>query len=191
MAELFASQRGRIRSYILGMVHDPDEADDLTQEVFLQAHRRLGTLRDPDAAVSWLYRVATNACYDRFRQRSRRPRTTPLDDDRPDPPPSPDGEPSLGRVLEQGEMSACVRRYLDDLPDGYRTVVLLHDVEGRTSRDIADMLGVSVDTAKIRLHRARRKLQAALAAGCDLGRDEEGVLVCEPVPVSLGRRGSS
>jgi len=66
-ADLFAAYQGRIRRYILSMVRDPVEADDLTQDVFLQAHRKLGSLRDPDAVISWLYRIATHVCYDRFR----------------------------------------------------------------------------------------------------------------------------
>jgi RNA polymerase sigma-70 factor (ECF subfamily) len=181
--ELFATYQPRIRRYILSMVHDPDEADDLTQDVFLQAHRRLASLRDPDAVVSWLYRIATHICYDRFRKWSRQPRPQPLESD--GSPQAGAAEPSLGRVLEQSEMSACVRGYLDELSDDYRNVVLLHDLEGLTSADIAEMLGVSVDAVKIRLHRARHKLEAALAAHCDFSRDEQGVFVCEPSAPSV------
>ena len=181
-ADLFAAYQGRIRRYILSMVRDPVEAEDLTQDVFLQAHRKLGTLRDPDAVTSWLYQIATHVCYDRFRRSSRQPRLEPLDSsgsvgtgsegDRED-------ETSLDRVLERAEMSACVRSFLEDLSDEYRHVILLHDVEGLTNAEIAEMVGASLDAIKIRLHRARRKLQAALATGCDLSHDEHGVFVCE------------
>ncbi len=186
-ADLFAAYQGRIRRYILSMVRDPVEADDLTQDVFLQAHRKLGSLRDPDAVISWLYRIATHVCYDRFRRSSRQPRLDPLDPggslgagsvgagpggDRGD-------ETSLDRVLERAEMSACVRSFLDDLSDEYRQVILLHDLEGLTNAEIAEMLGASLDAIKIRLHRARRKLQVALAASCDFAHDEHGVFVCE------------
>jgi len=181
-ADLFAAYQGRIRRYILSMVRDPVEAEDLTQDVFLQAHRKLGSLRDPDAVTSWLYRIATPVCYDRFRRSSRQPRLEPLEPsgsagagsgvDRGD-------ETSLGRVLERAEMSACVRSFLDDLSDEYRQVILLHDLEGLTNAEIAEMLGASLDAIKIRLHRARRKLQVALAASCDFAHDEHGVFVCE------------
>ncbi len=79
-------------------------------------------------------------------------------------------------------MSACVREYLERLPDDYRMVVLLRDVHGLTGREIAQMLGSSLDAVKIRLHRARRRLKAALEAECDFSRDEGDVLVCERRP---------
>lgn len=81
-------------------------------------------------------------------------------------------------------MSGCVRGYLDELSDDYRTVILLHDLEGLTNLEVAEMLGASLDTVKIRVHRARRKLQAALAAHCGFSHDEHGVCVCEPADTS-------
>ena len=182
-ADLFAEYQPRIRRYILSMVHDPVEADDLTQEVFLRAHRKLGSLRDRDALVSWLYRIATHACYDRFRKWSRQPGLDPLDINGSvagNAAGADTDEPRLDRMIERAEMSACVRGFLEDLSDEYRQVILLHDMEGLTNPEIAGMLGMSLDAIKIRLHRARRKLQGALAANCDFSNDEDGVFVCEP-----------
>ncbi len=178
-ADLFAAYYGRIRRYILSMVRDPVEAEDLTQDVFLQAHRKLRSLRDPDAVTSWLYQIATHVCYERFRRPSRQPRLDPLDSSGAGSGRDRGDEASLDRVLERAEMSACVRNFLDDLSDDYRQVILLHDLEGLTNAEIAEMLGASLDAVKIRLHRARRKLQAALADGCDFSHDEHGVFVCE------------
>lgn len=192
-AALFAAYQPRIRGYVLGMVRDPAEADDLTQEVFLRAHRKLPSLQDPDAALPWLYRIATNVCYDRFRQRSRRPRLDPraVNDAAPAGgiPATGDGA-TLDRVIVRSQMSACVRGYLEDLSDGYRQVILLHDLQGLTNREIAEMLGVSVDTVKVRLHRARRRLRAVLAAHCDFSRDEQNVFVCDPAPPHPAERPS-
>jgi RNA polymerase sigma-70 factor, ECF subfamily len=191
---LFAAYHDKIRRYVLGMVHDPVEAEDLTQDVFLQVHRKLDSVRDPDAIVSWLYRIATHACYDRFRSSSHRPRTEPLE---VDPAEGAGGlgdiadQLSLGRALEQTEMSACVRRYIDGLSTEYQQVIFLHDVEGLSNPKIAEMLSASLDTVKIRLHRARRKLQVALSEHCDLSLDEQGVLVCEPGAASPGTARSS
>jgi RNA polymerase sigma-70 factor, ECF subfamily len=182
-ADLFASYHAPIRGYIRSMVHDPVEADDLTQDVFLQVHRKLGSLRDPDAVVTWLYRIATHISYDWFRTLSRLPRTEPLEAEEQ----SGTGfrgdiadQLRLDRVLEQDEMSACVRRFIEDLSTQYQQVIFLHDLEGLSNPAIARMLGVSLQAVKIRLHRARRKLQHALSTHCDLSLDEEGVLVCEP-----------
>ncbi len=90
-------------------------------------------------------------------------------------------------------MSDCVNEFLDGLSNEYRQVILLHDLEGLTNPEIAEMLGASLDAVKIRLHRARRKLRDALAAGCDFSYDENNVLVCEPtsappLDVTLRRR---
>lgn len=195
--ELFASYHTKIRRYILSMVHDPAEADDLTQEVFLQVHRKMDSLRDPDAVVSWLYRIATHLCYDRFRKTSRQPRLEPLDPgDRMETGPLGDiaDQLRLDRALEQTDMSACVRGYIEELSTEYRQVIFLHDLEEVTNREIAQMLGISLDAVKIRLHRARGKLQGALSTHCDLSLDERGVLVCEPratappaIPPSAGQ----
>src|SRR6266508_6084216 len=186
-ADLVAGYRPRIYRYILSMVHDPVEADDLTQEAFLQAHRKLGSLRDPDALTSWLYRIATHVCYDRFRKWSRQPILEPLDANGSTAA-SPAGGGTdaarLDRLIERSEMSACVSGFLEELSDEYRQVILLHDLEGLTNPEIAEMLGASVDAVKIRLHRARRKLHVALAASCDFSHDEQGVFVCEPAAAS-------
>lgn len=174
--------RPSIYRYILRLVGDPARADDLTQETFLRVHQRLGGLKDPAALEAWLYRIATNLCYDRFRQREHR--TPPL------PLVSPGGgegvvlsdEAALrpDQLLEQSDMSDCVLRFLSELPDPQREVLLLHDLQGFTGPEIAGRLGLSIHNVKIRLHRARMRLRAALTEGCDFTRDDRGVFVCQP-----------
>jgi RNA polymerase sigma factor (sigma-70 family) len=87
--------------------------------------------------------------------------------------------PSLQQTLERDEMSECVQRYFNRLSDSYRSVILLHDMHELTAPEIAQLLVESLATIKIRLHRARRKLSVALAAGCEFSHDERDVLVCE------------
>ncbi len=184
-ADVFERYRDRIHRYVLRLTRDPEPR---TQETFLRAHRWLGSLEDPAALAVWLYRIATHVCYDRFRRSSGRPPTQSLDAAAQEPSELPDAEwaesdaPGLDRVVEQAEMSACVREYLERLPDDYRMVILLRDVHGLTGREIAQMLGSSLDAVKIRMHRARRRLKAALEAECDFSRDERDVLVCERRP---------
>jgi RNA polymerase sigma-70 factor (ECF subfamily) len=84
------------------------------------------------------------------------------------------------KVLQQNEMSSCVQGYIGKLPDAYRAVIVLNDLHGLTAQEIADTLHVSIATVKIRLHRARRKLQAELGEGCHFLHDENGNLICEP-----------
>ena len=166
----------RILRYVKRLVRDPAEAEDLTQETFLRAHRERDALHDPQARLAWLYRIATRVCIDRLRQRARRPATSEMAVEDTDPA---DDGPSLQQVIERDEMSGCVRAYIVGLPDDYRAVLLLRDLHGQTGPQVADVLGVSLATVKIRLNRARRKLAAALEAGCAFSRDERNVLVCE------------
>ncbi len=184
-----AVHRRKIYRYILGIVRSPDEAEDLAQETFLRAHDKRSDLQDPAKLLPWLYRIATNLCYDRFRQASFRSRLQSLDEKRPSEVESPasfeltdEHTPRLDKLMEQDEMSTCVQKYLMSLPDTYRAVMMLHDVEGLTNQEIADLLGIRLSTAKIRLHRARARLRAALDDGCSFTADERGVLVCNPKP---------
>jgi RNA polymerase sigma-70 factor (ECF subfamily) len=178
--------RDPIYRYVLTMVRDAAEAEDLTQETFLRAHAKLSTLDDSARLSPWLYRIATNVCYDRFRQASYQNRPKSLDaaadgdTDASRTEALADPAPRLDKVMEQEEMSTCVQQYLVGLSDSYRAVILLHDVKGLTNPEIADMLGASLSTIKIRLHRAREKLRAALSEGCLFTIDERGVFVCEP-----------
>ena len=174
---MYAEAYPRIRRYIGSLVHDPSEADDLTQEAFLRAYRSRDALREPQAQLTWLYRIATNVSVDRMRQRARQPAVAGAETLEIDP--ADDGA-ALHKVLEQGEMSHCIQEFLSALPDNYRAVLMMADLQEMTGREIGELLGISVATVKIRLHRARQKLKAAIAAECALTRDERNVLVCEP-----------
>lgn len=175
---LFKGDYQRIFRYIVSMVHDTAEAEDLTQETFLRAYRRRDTLREIGAQMTWLYRIATNVCLDRLRQYARRaPKESDTDLSEVDTPDS--NLPSLLKVIEQDEMSACVQRYLNRLSDSYRAVILLHDMHELKEREIAQLLGEPLTTVKMRLHRARLKLKTALKAGCEFSYDERCVLTCE------------
>jgi RNA polymerase sigma-70 factor, ECF subfamily len=175
---IFKGDYQRIFRYIVSMVRDTAEAEDLTQETFLRAYQRRDSLRDVGAQTAWLYRIATHVCLDRLRQYARRsPKESSADLDDIDVA-EPD-TPSLQQTLERDEMSECVQRYLNRLSDSYRAVILLHDMHELTAAEIAQLLGESLATIKIRLHRARRKLSIALQAGCEFSHDERDVLVCE------------
>lgn len=129
----------------------------------LRAYRNYASLKETAVLTSWLYRIATNVCLVRLRQRARR---APLQSE-VDPAtvgvPEVDS-PCLLQLVEQQEMSACGQGCLDGLSDAYRAVILLHDVHGMTNPEIAAAIGVCLPNVRIRLHRARMKLRAALEA---------------------------
>lgn len=178
-----ARYRERIYHYVLRLVRDRARADDLTQETFLRAHQRLAGLRDPAAVEAWLYRIASNLCYDRFRHARRRP-ALPLAaaDTAAAPSECDEAELRPDQLLEQSEMSECVLRFLMRLPATQRSVILLHDLQGLTAPQVAAQLGISLPNAKVRLHRARVRLKAALTEGCTFSVNDRGVTICEPKP---------
>lgn len=171
--------RQALLDHVRGIVRDPAEAEDVLQEVLVKAHASAEQLRAPGALATWLFRIATHVGIDHLRKHGRQPEVADVDVAEL-PSDEEDAGPGLQRVVEQQEMSACVQRFLLDLPVVYRTVLLLHDLDGMSAVEIADSLGISVGNAKIRLHRARAALRAALVAGCSFSCDERGVLVCEP-----------
>ena len=183
--DVFGRYHERIYRYVLRLVHQPDEAEDLTQETFLRMHRELSSLREESALTSWLYRIATHICYDRFRQASYRRESQSLDDTEGGQDNDLEerledvGEPKLDQVIDRQEMSACVQGYIGRLSDDHRIAILLHDLHGMTCPEIAERLGCSLEIVKIRLHRARQKLKVVLSAVCDFSVDQQGILVCE------------
>jgi len=175
---LFKGDFTRIFRYIMSMVQDTTEAEDLTQETFLRAYRQRNSLRDVGAQTAWLYRIATHVCLDRLRQYARRaPKESDIDLDQVEVA-EPDA-PSLQKISEQDEMSACVQDYLNHLSDNYRSVILLHDMHELTAQEIAELLGENLANVKIRLHRARQKLRLALHGGCEFSYDDRSTLTCE------------
>ena len=175
--------RPAVTRYIRHLVRDTAEAEDLAQETFLRAHRQITTLRDTGALAGWLYQIASHVSIDRLRQRAQavqRQVDVPVED----LPIADRKRPSPLTIIQQNEMSECVRRYVTDLPDSYKAVLLLHDCDGITSDEIAHLLQLPLTTVKMRLHRARRQLQSALNNACAFERDERGVFICEPKPDS-------
>ena len=168
----------RIRRYLVRL-GGPGDADDLTQETFARVSQALAGFRGEAALSTWIYRIATNVAFDRARSPGFQLQARTAE---------PEALAALGTmpVIEQDiasrEMSACVRDYVDQLPADSRTVVILSELEELPDREIAEILGISLEAAKIRLHRARARLRQMLEQGCDVSRDERNELTCEPRP---------
>ena len=185
-AEVFREYRRPIYNYLLRMTQNQAEAEDLTQETFIRAHRSLPTFRGEASLSTWLYRIATNVSFDHFRRRTTRQAETALslekiefyEDRDSNTPPSPE------QLAARSEMSACVQAFVQRLPPDHRVVLVLKDLQGLKNREIAEVLDCSLATVKIRLHRARTKLREALNAGCNFSHDERNIFVCEPKEVN-------
>ena len=182
---IHASYRPRIHRYLTRLVGQ-NEAEDLTQEVFVRVSRALPDFRGDAKISTWIYRIATNVATDRLRSRSfresRYDQTNPPGDGSiQDVDAFPEGKsPSIERQLMREEMSSCIHGYINTLPDNYRAAVILSDIEGLTNQEIAQVLELTLETVKIRLHRGRAKLKEKLETGCRFDRNEDDILVCDP-----------
>ena len=182
---IHASYRPRIVRYLTRLV-GPEAAEDLAQEVFVRVARGLPEFKGAAKLSTWIYRIATNVATDGLRSRAfQKTRSDKAIPDREgsgeDADALPDEKnPSVERQLMRDQMSSCVHDYINTLSKNYRAVVILSDIEGFTNQEIAEVLDVTLDTVKIRLHRGRAKLKEKLRNGCSFDRDEDNVLVCDP-----------
>jgi len=149
------------------MLSDEDAAEDVTQTAFISAYTHLKDYRG-GSFKAWLMRMVTNACYDELRRRQRRPTVplTPMDDDEEEEIESPawlaDGSASPEEQVSAGELDKAVKHCLEDLPDDFRAVVVMVDVEGLDYQEVAVAIGKPLGTIKSRLARARLKLRDCL-----------------------------
>ena len=163
------------------------EAEDLTQEVFVKVSQALKDFRGESRLSTWIYRIATNAALDRLRSPSLQ-RMVQISNDSiaEDKIMVEDknvwtGEKtaSVAEQLVRKEMKECIRGFIENLPEDYRTVVVLSELEGLKNSEIAKIIGVTLDTVKVRLHRARIKLKKEMNTHCSLYRDERNELACD------------
>ena len=142
------------------MTQNAAEAEDLAQEAFIQLFRKIGSFRGDSAFTTWLHRLTVNQCLMHFRKRSVKLEKTTEEGETPVQIVSGTENPNAMPVMDR----IALENALTQLPPGYRTVFLLHDVEGHEHEEIAKMLGVAVGTSKSQLHKARMKLRKILKA---------------------------
>jgi RNA polymerase sigma-70 factor (ECF subfamily) len=145
------------------MVRNPTEAEDLTQEVFLQVFRKIHTFRNESAFSTWLHRLAVNVVLMRLRKKTlvaaSLDEAAELNEETGRPPIDIGGRDlRLAGVLDRLNIGRALRQ----LPPGYRLIFVLHDVQGYEHNEIAEILGCSVGSSKSQLHKARRRLRQAL-----------------------------
>jgi RNA polymerase sigma-70 factor (ECF subfamily) len=160
-AALFYAHKGRVYSICLRMTNNTAQAEDLTQDAFLQVFRKLDTFKGNSALSTWLYRIAVNTVLMHFRKRSLK--QISLDE------PSNQDVKQVRREYgsRDGRLSGSVDRIaliraIKDLPAGYRTIFLLHEVEGYEHQEIAKILDCSVGNSKSQLHKAKLRIREFL-----------------------------
>src|SRR3954462_1344529 len=157
--ELYKAHAGKLFSVACRMVGNQADAEDLLQEIFLSAHRKLDGFRGESALGTWLYRLPTNHCLDYLRSRAARTNqlTDTLDDDRGQV------DPARGGLAERSITKMDLERALAQLPEGCRAAFVLHDVQGLEHREVGEALGIAEGTSKSQVHKARLRLRALLS----------------------------
>lgn len=170
----------RLRPFIRRRVASEPDTDDVLQDVLLRMHRGLPGLADEDRLGAWMYRIARTTIVDHVRARQRHPLVAAASDER-----EPVTEASEPFAEDDRAVAREVAQYLAffvaALPSPYREAITLTELEGRTQREAAEMLGISLSGMKSRVQRGRAKLRAMLEACCEVAVDVRGkVVACEP-----------
>jgi RNA polymerase sigma-70 factor, ECF subfamily len=158
---LYSLHKRRVYSLCLRMTANTAEAEDLTQEAFLQLFRKIATFRGESAFSTWLHRMSVNVVLMHLRKKGLP--VVPLEDTIETEEDSPKKEPGAQDPMLAGSVDRMqLERAVDALPPGYRTIFVLHDVQGYEHNEIAGMVGCSIGNSKSQLHKARLKLRDLL-----------------------------
>ena len=183
--QVYDEYQGKISRYLTRMVGE-NEAEDLTQEVFVKIGQGLGSFRGESRLATWIYHIATNAARDKLRRPFNRHAGEKLLPVEAITETKEDENIWTGelvasteqRVIRQ-EMNGCIREIIQTLPETYRSVIVLSELEGMSDAEIADILGLTLQATKIRLHRARAKLKKELTTACIFYRDDRQEFSCD------------
>ena len=140
-----------------GILTDDAEAEDVVQDAWVRAYRELAGFRGEARFSTWLTRIA---CHEALARARKRRRLVSIDGGGPPEPPTEDRSPE--RELENRELQAVLRDAVEVLPDPLRAVFCLRDIEGLSTEETADALGLTIENVRVRLHRARRSLRQSL-----------------------------
>ena len=158
--KIYERHNRRVYSLCLRMTQNVAEAEDLAQEAFIQLFRKIGSFRGDSAFTTWLHRLTVNQCLMHFRKKSVKLERITEEGETPVQIVSGTENPNAMPVIDRIALDNALKQ----LPPGYRTVFVLHDIEGHEHEEIGRMLGVAVGTSKSQLHKARMKLRKILRA---------------------------
>jgi len=179
--DLYQEYQAGILRYLQRFVSD-SQAEDLTQETFVKAGKGLKGFRGEASPKTWLYRIATNTLRDYLRSKDHR-HDEICDSISEEELERYGNSTQIETSIEGGairtEMNACIREFINKLPDNYSAVLVLSDLEGHSNQEIADILKLSLGDIKIRLHRARARLKVELSKGCDFSHNKDNELECQ------------
>jgi RNA polymerase sigma-70 factor (ECF subfamily) len=185
LSTLYVDFHDRIYGYLRRLTQDDGLAEDLAQETFLRAWKRLDTFRGEGDIGNWLYRIAVNLFRDYLRTQTEKPQLSGHEREGAN-----EGDESLSQIpdpglppahlLEGRAVTQCVRDCIAALPLPYRAALMLYAIEGKTVNESAATLGCSTEALKVRLHRGRHLFKALATERCDITAERGGAVDCQP-----------
>ena len=161
--------------YLERYVGNRSLAEDLQQETLVRIAKGLPGFAGRSSLKTWAFSIASRVAADYFRHPDRQARIVALEETGEVADPGPE----IHGSLIEDEMNRCVRQVIDSLPDTYRSALILHDLEGLSAEQVAQVCDCTLANAKIRIHRARNRLKEALNQACSFYHDVEGVYRCD------------
>lgn len=147
--ELIKRYEKKIYNLAYKMLGSEDDAKDVLQEVFILAFKNINKFEEKSTFSTWIYRIAINACIKKIKEK----KTTPLVTDNSEP------IETIENAIDKKEIKKIIEKEIESLPDIYKVVFILKEIEGLSTKEIAEKLGISLAATKARLHRARLKLR--------------------------------
>ena len=172
--ELVLSYQDKMYSLSLRMTGNQEDAYDMTQEAFLKAYTNLANFRGDSKFSVWLYRLTSNVCIDFLRRRKRKPISSLTyinEDNEPQDLELPDERFVPDTIAERNELREAVAHGMDSLPEEYRQILVLREINGLSYNEIGEALNLEVGTVKSRIFRARKRLVEILMKDGNIGSD--------------------
>lgn len=180
-SEIYNEYAPKIRRY-LNSIFSIEDSEDLLQDVFIKVFKSLATFRNEASLNTWIYRIASNTVKDRFKSNSFKfsksqhelcPNDFHYNNSQ--------YATTFEQHLEKEEMNDCIRQFINELTEKNRDVFILSQYEDLSNKEIAEILCISIDSVKIRLHRAKESLKFSLTKNCNVYLDDHCEFSCEPI----------
>ncbi len=183
ISEIYQAYSSKIVLYLSRFV-GKDDAEDLMQEVFIKVFNSLNSFKESSKISTWIYKIATNTAIDKLKStgyKNGESKTTSLDYVEPlrSNIKSDNYESDIEYKFLKQEMNQCIADYINKLPDNYRAIFLLKEYDNFSIEEVSEIIDISCENVKIRLHRARKKLHELFLANCSFYYDEYSKLSCD------------
>lgn len=172
---VLSAYRPRLTAFIAKMTRNERDVEDLVQETLIKVARNWDSFRGESTLSSWVFQIASNVCIDYFRASSSRPELYQEESKI-----QASSSESILRQIEKKEVDTCVQDGITNLLEADRRILIMFYMDGTPVKEIAVTEGISTNSAKVRLHRARKRFRDSCASSCDVSSDETGEVICSP-----------